>query len=145
MSTRSVICKETLNKTYVGIYCHHDGYPLWVGKTLLDHYSDRDRVEKLLHLGDLSSLEEKIEPDADKIHTFDNPQGDVCVAYHRDRGEELRQARPIKLDKAHEVYWAEFMYVYMQDGTWYFADLCSNNPILIPLTRNYTEYEDEDE
>lgn len=75
-----------------------------------------------------------------------NPQGDVCVAYHRDRGEELRQARPIKLDKAaHEVYWAEFMYVYMQDGTWYFADLCSDNPILIPLTKNYTEYEDEDE
>lgn len=36
MSTRSVICKETLNKTYVGIYCHHDGYPQWVGRTLLD-------------------------------------------------------------------------------------------------------------
>lgn len=66
MSTRSVICKETLNKTYVGIYCHSDGYPQWVGKTLLDHYSDRDRVEKLLHLGDLSCLEEKIEPDTDK-------------------------------------------------------------------------------
>ncbi len=32
MSTRSVICKETLNKTYVGIYCHSDGYPQWVGK-----------------------------------------------------------------------------------------------------------------
>ncbi len=143
MSTRSVICKETLNKTYVGIYCHNDGYPQRVGKTLLEHYSDREMVEKLLLLGDLSSLEEKIEPDAAFEHSFYNPQGDVCVAYHRDRGEKLCAARPIKLEKARETYWAEFMYVYMQDGTWYYADLCSGSPVLVPLTRKHTERDDE--
>ena len=27
MSTRSIICAETLNGDNVGVYCHYDGYP----------------------------------------------------------------------------------------------------------------------
>ena len=138
MSTRSVICKETENKTYVGIYCHFDGYPEGVGKKLLDYYADRKKVEELLQLGDLSSLEKRIAPNHNESHSFDDPIDDVCVAYHRDRGEELRPASQIKLKNAAKMFGAEYMYVYMLDGTWYFANLRYDNPTLIPLTLDIT-------
>lgn len=134
MATRSVICKETLPKSYVGIYCHWDGYPQGVGKTLFEHYTDKDKVEQLLRLGDISSLEERVEPLPNEFHTYENPVKDVTVAYHRDRGEELNKARPIKLKEAREEYWAEYMYVYKRDGKWYYANLCSQKPRLVLLT-----------
>lgn len=136
MSTQSFICKETTKKTYVGIYCHYDGYPEYVGKILLTHYNNKDKVEELLELGDLSSLGENIAPKIGESHSFENPLNNVCVAYHRDRGEKLYPARPITLQDASNC--VEFMYVYMTDGTWYFADLYSDNKLLIPLTGEHT-------
>ena len=38
------------------IYCHFDGYIAGVGKTLLNHYTDPEKVNDLMRLGDLSSL-----------------------------------------------------------------------------------------
>ena len=54
------------------------------------HYSDPIKVELLTSLGDISLLEENVFPDTTKEHTFDNRQDFVTVAYHRDRGEDLR-------------------------------------------------------
>lgn len=134
MSTRSVICKEVPVHLYYGVYCHFDGYPEGVGSVLLKHYNTKDKVDELLKLGDLSSLGERIAPNVDEPHDFDNPSDGVCVAYHRDRGEELHPARSIRLPNASGTCGAEYMYVYTMDGTWYFADLNDKNPQLIPLT-----------
>ena len=56
MSTRSGIALKLDNGTYIWNYIHWDGYPAGVGHTLLDNYPTRERVEKLLDLGNLSSL-----------------------------------------------------------------------------------------
>lgn len=124
MSTRSLICKENPDHTYTGIYCHFDGYPEGVGAVLISHYKDRERVERLLALGDLSSLDERLAPEDGEEHSFDNPTEGICVAYHRDRGEELRPASEVHIETAREDCWAEFVYVFGLDNKWRYVDLC---------------------
>jgi hypothetical protein len=74
MSTRARIAIENQDETVDSIYCHFDGYINSVGKTLFEHY-DQEKLERLLELGDISSLGES---------TIDT------VAYCRDRGEDLK-------------------------------------------------------
>lgn len=52
MSTRCMIGLEMPDKTIKAIYCHYDGYPEGVGKTLQEHYADPDKVAKLMEMGD---------------------------------------------------------------------------------------------
>lgn len=68
---------------------HWDGYPEYVGKILASSYNSLDKATDLILLGDLSSLGNKLKPEADQEHSFLHPAKDVCVAYHRDRGENL--------------------------------------------------------
>jgi hypothetical protein len=105
MATRSRIAIENQDGTVDSIYCHWDGYLEGVGKTLFNHY-DREKLEKLLELGDLSSLEETLE---------------YTIAYHRDRGEDLH----FKTFKDIEDLFTngfnsteEFIYCLNKDGVW---------------------------
>ena len=42
-------CKPTvLEKPYIGIYCHWDGYPSDVGSTLVDNFADYDTALNLI-------------------------------------------------------------------------------------------------
>ena len=101
MSTRSYICMEVGDNRYKTIYCHFDGYLDYNGKMLTEYYNDRARVEKLLELGDLSILREKIDPAPDRRHGFDfnEQQKDVCVFYGRDRGDEGAAARIMTMEE----------------------------------------------
>lgn len=92
MSTNSTITIKRIDGTETGIYCHHDGYIEGVGVTLQLAYNTAEKVEELLKLGDLSTLGYYTEPKAGTVHDFEHPQESVCVAYHRDRGEEYRQS-----------------------------------------------------
>jgi len=74
MSTRSRIAIEKQDGTVESIYCHFDGYLSNNGEILQNHYSTKEKMEKLIELGDISSL-------------GDTPE--ETVAYHRDRGENL--------------------------------------------------------
>lgn len=56
MSTRSLIALKTKEGKFKVIYCHSDGYLGFNGMILLNYYKDYDKVEKLLNLGDISSL-----------------------------------------------------------------------------------------
>lgn len=76
MATRSYIAIRNSDGTVSGVYCHWDGYPEGVGKTLTTHYNTPELVEELLKLGSLSSLGS----------TITDPE---TVAYHRDRGEPM--------------------------------------------------------
>ena len=89
MATRSLIgmAKEGTPEIQY-IYCHFDGYPSHNGRILLEHYQDPEKIKSLLKLGDISFLRPKVEPIGE--HSYDSPEGGVVVAYHRDRGEELR-------------------------------------------------------
>lgn len=56
MSTRSRIAMIYEDDTVKSIYCHFDGYPSGVGKTLTNHYINPEKVKALMELGDISSL-----------------------------------------------------------------------------------------
>jgi hypothetical protein len=117
MSTRSRIGIQDKNGTIRSIYCHFDGYPDGVGATLIDHYSNRQKLNMLINLGDISILEENVATMDE--HSFNNPKKGVTVAYHRDRGEELRRAR---VDSSLEVFansdYEEYGYVYTLESKW---------------------------
>lgn len=58
MSTRCLIGKQNKDNTITYIYCHHDGYLFGgVGQMLVENYQDKEKVDKLLALGDVSSID----------------------------------------------------------------------------------------
>jgi len=134
MSTRSIIAIKNPDMTVSGVYCHFDGYPSGVGSILFEHYQDEENVKELIALGALSSLGERISPNPDNEHSFDNPVDGVTVAYHRDRGEELRPAKTwinqdAMLKETPNTHWAEFCYLWA--GSWYVGDCGSGKWYLL--------------
>lgn len=89
MSTHSHIGMQLPDGRVRYIYCHFDGYLSNNGKILLKYYQDPEKISALLDLGDLSSLGEEIGEKQD----FDSPKKSWCSAYHRDREEDLNEAR----------------------------------------------------
>lgn len=123
MATRSRIGIEQADGTVKSIYCHWDGYPKGVGKTLVEHYLMRDKVESLIALGDISSLGEQAEPTGRVPHSFNSPEDGITVAYHRDRGERLQPARVDRsLTDFLQSDVEEFGYVMTQSGEWMLID-----------------------
>lgn len=61
MATRSNIGIELSNGEVEFIYCHWDGYIENNGKILYNHYNDLSKIEELIDLGAISSLEPDIE------------------------------------------------------------------------------------
>ena len=55
MSTRSMIGKD-YGDEIKAIYCHWDGYPEHTGQILKDYYNSDTMVDKLIALGDISSI-----------------------------------------------------------------------------------------
>jgi hypothetical protein len=109
MSTRSRIAIEKQDGTVKSIYCHFDGYVDGVGKTLFNHY-DKEKLEKLIELGDISVLKESTEN---------------TVAYHRDRGEDLHTTSYLSVEGLFENGFnsgEEFVYCLTKDGTWIFKE-----------------------
>jgi hypothetical protein len=124
MATRSRIGIELTDKNgeriVKSIYCHWDGYPEGVGKTLMEHYQDRDKVEKLIKLGAISFLEASIEKPAG--HTFDTPVKGHTVAYHRDRGEEKVPARvDAGVADFFRKDFEQYGYILTEEGEWLVA------------------------
>lgn len=129
MATRSNIIAKHADGRWGRIYCHWDGYPEHVGATLLRHYTDPERIEKLIALGALSSLHKEINPATD-AHRFDTPEPDVCIAYGRDRGEE--GVEPMFHDTLEAALADMEEYAYVWDGeTWSYSD---HGLPLAPLT-----------
>jgi len=116
MGTRSTIALEYADGTVDQIYCHWDGYLDYNGTILHKSYQDPFKVQRLMELGDLSSLGDDI---GDK-HDFD-ARTDDCTFYGRDRGEDGTEARRFA---SYEDYRAnaqgeEFNYILRSDGSWY--------------------------
>lgn len=121
MSTRSLIAKKIGEDRYLTIYCHSDGYLTYNGALLLDHYNTPEQVDKLLALGDISYLAERLEPDSSLPHSFDydERQEGVTLAYGRDRGEKGTEAREATLaDLDNESNWTEYVYIFDENDEW---------------------------
>ena len=106
MATRALIAYKD-NSKYKTIYVHNDGNLYHTGKILYDCYNTEEMAAKLVGLGDLSYVGRKLEPTAIG-HSFDNPEKDTTIAYHRDRGEEFNQAS-LTLEELRE--WAHDAYI----------------------------------
>lgn len=127
MATRSRIAIENQDGSVDSIYCHWDGYPEHNGAILKEHYRDREKVVQLISLGRISSLAPNVEPSGP--HSFESPQSDVVVAYHRDRGESYQ--KPAR-DKDAKSYLRsdieEFGYLFTKEGEWVYASYGDRNP-----------------
>lgn len=131
MGTRSTIAMKKPEGGVIGIYCHWDGYPEHNGQILNEHYTDTDKVARLIGLGDLSSLG----PEIGEAHDFDAGPSDLglfkdwCMAYGRDRGETGTEARHFDDVKAWtealEGSWCEWAYLW--DGENWLVHKMSNN------------------
>ena len=113
MATRSYIGVRNLDSSVDYIYCHFDGYPEHNGKILIEHYSNINRVNELLNLGDLSVLGQFIGEKMD----FNKRVQDTCLAYGRDRGE----SNVDKKNSGYDVLITDQSvdYVYVFDGDYW--------------------------
>jgi hypothetical protein len=145
MATRSDIIVKRTDGQWARIYCHWDGYPEGVGKTLFEHYKTQEKCEALIALGDLSSLGEEI----GEKHDFnwqgkyrnnrDHPEAQrlavVCLFYGRDRGESDTEAKIF--DNIHAAWpdadtGTEFTYVFA-DGKWWIGDPDESSETVLEL------------
>jgi len=85
MATRSTIAYAE-NGLIHAVYCHWDGYPESVGRTLVNHYQAARKIGQLIEMGDISALAAEIgqQQDFDDRSTH---RPDWTLFYGRDRGE----------------------------------------------------------
>ena len=106
MATRSRIAIENQDGTVTSIYCHWDGYPSGVGKTLFNSY-DQEELKELINLGDISSLSDTTKD---------------TVAYHRDRNEDFHQGTFEDISDLFRngfANGADYIYCLSKEGVWF--------------------------
>lgn len=102
MSTRSLISTVTPDKRCRAIYCHYDGSPKCVGDTLLNYYTDQEKINDLISLGKLVSLRESLEES-------------FTQSFHYIRGDDIEIIELESIDKLKNVdVWQ--IYTYLWDG-----------------------------
>jgi hypothetical protein len=114
MATRSRIAIEKQDGTVDSIYCHWDGYLSHNGKILFNHY-DNEKLEKLIGLGDISTLGESTED---------------TVAYCRDRGEDLNFITFPNVEELFDYGFEsgiEYVYCLTKDGIYLVNEYGSSN------------------
>ena len=103
MSTRSQIGVMKRDGTVQAIYCHFDGYPGHVGRTLVDNYASTRKANAIVERGDMSTLNSTLKK---------------SVFYHRDRGEKFAPNAPLVFNDANTFFYnggrgAEFNYLWV--------------------------------
>lgn len=135
MSTNSKIFYEKSSNDFHGISCHFDGYISGVGATLYKHYSDIGKIERLISLGEISSLDKEcdINPQYQYTGLYERDEQrhfGYTFAYHRDRGDELAPTMiENSLDK---LITNNYGYVYVwKEEEWFTYDHEQNKWILL--------------
>ena len=123
MATRSRIAIENQDGSVTSIYCHWDGQIYSNGVILNNNYNTKDKVEELIGLGSLSSLDETI---------------DRTVAHHRDNGEDLVQNPFSNVEELFITGYGsgvEYVYCFTKDGIWLVSDIDSNHIAILKIGR----------
>jgi hypothetical protein len=161
MATRSTISiVDTRTKDGQGrtIYCHWDGYPSNNGRILLESYTNPEKINALIDLGDISSLADNVAPKAEGVlrkmnenykydlipttqpHSFDSPHDGVVIAYMRDRGEKDCEASSFKGKEPGNKIAQEFDYLFVIDeNKWYVRNNHNSKPKFVKLTPKMCE------
>ena len=132
MGTRSRIGIELPDHSVVSVYCHWDGYPTGNGKTLVEHYLNREDVEELIDGGSMSSLrtrgewnskslrDEKGEwiSDAAGYLMYENDR-EPQPLYYTERGEDIN-VEHTSFDKfvSGDLGGEEYAYLFDLNGNW---------------------------
>ena len=88
MSTRWTIGKvQEDGMTIRSVYGHWDGYPEYAGRVLENFYTDEEKIDRLLSMGDISVLDQQIGSPTER-NPFDDRTEGMTTFYGRDRGED---------------------------------------------------------
>jgi hypothetical protein len=132
-----------------GIYCHWDGYLEHNGVILAGSYTQPEKVNALLDLGDISVLRNEVGQQHDFNKTGPAAPQEVnswTTAYGRDRGELGTDPRVFNGPKAMAQFrshfqksWAEYLYLF-DKGRWYWSrpdgrrwTLLGNKPVAMEV------------
>ncbi len=129
MATRSAIIQKLENGKFRGVYCHWDGYLNNNGRILFNHYKDYKKVTRLIELGSISSLNNEVDVPHGVMHSYDSPNSEITVAYHRDRGEDWDDTSYTEKDSLKEVIECidnYYNYLFINDEWHVNSDVCEN-------------------
>lgn len=129
MATRALITyynQET--KKYQTIYQHWDGNPEYLGRTLINHYHDENKIKEAISLGHASAINEKLEPVPEYLanksfreltEEENKEKYRYSVFYMRDMGEKNQNAiETTSFSEARQINMgAEFHYLW-KNGVW---------------------------
>ena len=88
MSTRWQAAAKLTNGQFACIYVHCDGYPSGALKTLQAHYTDQQKIDRLIALGDCLS----IAPEIEGCETFSSRADEDWEEIKPTYGESLKDA-----------------------------------------------------
>jgi hypothetical protein len=122
MATRYTIGKvQEDGQTIRSVYGHWDGYPEYAGKMLQNFYSNEEKLDRLLSMGDVSVLDQQIGSPTERNPFDDRTEGTTCF-YGRDRGETginaLTHADENEWIGFRRGSWCEYGYLW-KDGEWH--------------------------
>lgn len=80
MSTRWQIVAKLTDGRSACIYVHCDGYPEHAMTTLQEHYSDQEKIDRLIALGDCLGVAPEIEK-CNTFHSRGEAWDEVCPSY----------------------------------------------------------------
>ncbi|MFM2344795.1 MAG: Vibrio phage [Pseudomonadota bacterium] len=111
MATRSVISKYYEQENcFKSVYCHWDGYPEGVGKTLEENYQDEDKINRLIEEGGISVLSETVEGTTFYIRDFGEEKNglEILISETNDLGNALA-------DILKFYTWSEYIYIFYKN------------------------------
>jgi hypothetical protein len=113
--TQSFIGIENEDGSVEFIYCRDTN-----SEILFNHYQTIDMVQSLISNGDMSKLGAFVHPTENINHSFDTPQSDVCIFYHRDGGDDLQITQKNSLDELKTFgNFDGFLYIYsVRENEW---------------------------
>jgi hypothetical protein len=135
MGTRSYIGMEKMGRVEY-VYCHWDGYPSYNGVMLQEHYTDEQKIQKLLDMGDISSLgaltatsEEwaKLSDDEASANLADGARR-YTLSYNnwRNEGTKSKEVTLAEYLTEDPSSWVEYLYLFI-DGRW----ICFSSTMMV--------------
>ena len=95
------------------MYHHWDGYPQWLGVTLVEKYTTKEQVAELLDGGDISCIDSDTDWNLEKVENH--------VQYYNDRGEKTEPRLDLN-EYDFFINGEEYAYIF-DDGEWVCYDL----------------------
>ena len=123
MATRSRIGLRLAGDAILSVYHHWDGYPQWLGVTLVEKYTTKEQVAELLDGGDISCIDSETDWSLNKVENH--------VQYYNDRGEKTEPRLDLN-DGYFFVNNEEYAYIF-DDGEWLCYDLHYDEPQLVDI------------